>query len=40
MGYIDREQVLAMAAHYNKTDYGTYLQKLFANECQQGKLFT
>lgn len=29
MGYIDQDQVLAMAANYNKTDYGAYLQGLF-----------
>ncbi len=31
MGYIDQDQVLAMAQHYSKTDYGTYLKNLFRN---------
>ncbi|MGD9825320.1 glucose-1-phosphate thymidylyltransferase RfbA [Desulfobacter sp.] len=31
MGYIDQDQVLAMAEHYSKTDYGTYLKNLFRN---------
>jgi glucose-1-phosphate thymidylyltransferase len=29
MGYIDQDQVLALAANYNNTDYGDYLQGLF-----------
>ncbi|WP_024335008.1 glucose-1-phosphate thymidylyltransferase RfbA [Desulfotignum balticum] len=33
MGYIDQNQVLAMAANYNKTDYGVYLKNLFKKNC-------
>lgn len=33
MGYIDQNQVLAMAANYNKTDYGIYLKNLFKKNC-------
>jgi len=33
MGYIDKDQVLAMAAQYKKTDYGTYLMGLFKTTC-------
>jgi glucose-1-phosphate thymidylyltransferase len=33
MGYIDQDQVLAMAADYRKTDYGTYLEGLFKPNC-------
>jgi glucose-1-phosphate thymidylyltransferase len=29
MGYIDQDRVLALAAGYSKTDYGTYLLNLF-----------
>jgi glucose-1-phosphate thymidylyltransferase len=34
MGYIDQAQVLAMAANYNKTDYGAYLTNLFKKNCE------
>ncbi|HSL62423.1 MAG TPA: glucose-1-phosphate thymidylyltransferase RfbA [Desulfotignum sp.] len=34
MGYIDQGQVLAMAANYNKTDYGIYLTNLFKKNCE------
>jgi len=33
MGYIDAAQVIAMAEHYKKTDYGTYLLDLFKSTC-------
>ncbi|MDT8380068.1 MAG: glucose-1-phosphate thymidylyltransferase RfbA [Desulfotignum sp.] len=33
MGYIDQDQVLAMAGDYKKTDYGTYLEGLFTSNC-------
>jgi glucose-1-phosphate thymidylyltransferase len=33
MGYIDQNQVLGMAANYNKTDYGVYLKNLFKKNC-------
>ncbi len=29
MGYINKEQVIAMAEYYKKTDYGTYLLSMF-----------
>ncbi len=29
MGYIDKEQVIAMAKYYKKTDYGVYLLSMF-----------
>ncbi len=29
MGYIDKEQVISMASHYKKTDYGAYLLSMF-----------
>lgn len=34
MGYIDQAQVMAMAANYNKTDYGVYLKNLFKKNCE------
>lgn len=33
MGYIDKDQVLAMAEQYKKTDYGTYLRGIFKTTC-------
>ncbi|MFA5903089.1 MAG: glucose-1-phosphate thymidylyltransferase RfbA [Desulfobacula sp.] len=33
MRYIDQDHVLAMAEHYNKTEYGTYLRDLFKKNC-------
>jgi len=33
MGYIDENQVLAMADDYRKTDYGAYLEGLFKPNC-------
>ena len=33
MGYIDKNQVIAMADQYRKTDYGTYLLELFKTSC-------